>query len=43
MSLLPRRARWKRWVGALAVLLALVAALLYAKVEQIVLGAEAYI
>ena len=37
MSLLPRRARWKRWVGALAVLLALVAALLYAKVEQIVL------
>jgi hypothetical protein len=43
VSLLPRRGRWKRWVGALAVLLALVAALLYAKAEQIVLGAEAYI
>jgi hypothetical protein len=43
VSLLPRRVRWKRWVGALAALLTLVAALLYAKAEQIVLGAEAYI
>ncbi len=38
-----RRARWQRWVGAVLLLLASVAALLYAKAEQIVLGAEAYL
>jgi hypothetical protein len=43
MNPLSRRARWQRWVGAMMVLLASVAALVYAKAEQIVLGAEAYL
>jgi len=43
VSLLPRWTGWRRWVGAFAALLGLVAALLYAKAEQIALGAEAYL